>query len=172
MKTPRIPPWGRSPLCLVRRNAPTKLFGWIPLSTLVVVYILMEGPINFSIFFFGVSFGLYWFVLVCVGIPWDGNPWEPKGSHGRGTLGAPIGSPFKANTNQFTPIQTNSNQFKPIQTNTKTNSNHFKPIQECNLTFHDNVYNRCSQINFYNYTKSAETLQVAPYGRCGPPGNP
>jgi len=28
-----------------------------------VIYILMEGPINFSIFLFGVSFGLYWFVL-------------------------------------------------------------------------------------------------------------
>ena len=57
-----------------------------------VIYILMEGPINFSIFLFGVSFGLYWFVLVCFGpkgphgrgplgaqgTPWEGNPWEPK----------------------------------------------------------------------------------------------
>ena len=42
-----------------------------------VIYVLMEGPINFSIFLFGVSFvciGLYWFVL---------------GSHGRGSLGSP-----------------------------------------------------------------------------------
>ena len=44
----------------------------------------MEGPINFSIFLFGVSFGLYWFVLsvvlvyisfywfilVCIGLYW------------------------------------------------------------------------------------------------------
>ena len=73
----------------------------------------MEGPIHFSIFLFGVSFGLYWFVLVCFepkgphgrgplgaqGTPWEGtlgsprnpmggDPWEPKGSHGRGPLGA------------------------------------------------------------------------------------
>ena len=29
----------------------------------LVIYILMEGPSNFSIFLFGVSFGLHWFVL-------------------------------------------------------------------------------------------------------------
>jgi hypothetical protein len=68
-----------------------------------VIYILMEGPINFSIFLFGVSFGLYWFVLVCFGpkgphgrgaqgTPWEGNPWEPKGPHGRGPLGPPVGA--------------------------------------------------------------------------------
>ena len=51
---------------------------------LLLIYILMEGPINFSIFLFGVSFGLYWFVLsvifvyiglywfvlVCIGLYW------------------------------------------------------------------------------------------------------
>ena len=53
-----------------------------------VIYILMEGPINFSIFLFGVSFGLYWFVLVCFG---------PKGPHGRGPLGAQ-GTPWEGST--------------------------------------------------------------------------
>ena len=24
--------------------------------------------------------------------PWEGNPWEPKGSHGRGPLGPPVGA--------------------------------------------------------------------------------
>ena len=35
------------------------------------------------------------------GIPWEGNPWEPKGSHGRGPLGAQAipweGNPRKPN---------------------------------------------------------------------------
>ena len=26
--------------------------------------------------------------------PWEGNPWEPKGSHGRGPLGPPVGCFF------------------------------------------------------------------------------
>ena len=51
----------------------------------LVIYILMEGPSNFSIFLFGVSFGLhwfvlsviilahisfYWYILVCIGLYW------------------------------------------------------------------------------------------------------
>ena len=100
-----------------------------------------------------------------------------KGSHRRGTFGAPIGSPFKANSNQYKLIQTFSNQFKPIL---KTNSNQLKPIQPnpnkfkpilvCNLTFFDTVYkvqfDQMPYIGICGGASMAGSAETCAYG-CG-----